>query len=120
MDALFSFQAGKGHVEGASQSVTKTIDEVVDIVLGLPLEEAGELRTVLREQIETALIDLATKWYKIGFKRGHKVTFERHAKNAIFPTSISRNMKCKFLPNTEQSVKLHSNLSPKYRKSIAD
>lgn len=108
----------KGHVEGASQSIVKTTDEIVDIVPGLPLEKAGEIRTVLREQIEATLTELATKWYKKGFKRGHKVTFERHTKREIFPTKISKSMRCRFLPNTEKKVRLESYLSSKYRKSI--
>ncbi|MCK4517614.1 hypothetical protein KAT92_02475, partial [Candidatus Babeliales bacterium] len=74
----------KGRVEGSCKSITITMDEIEAILDGTPLKEAGGLRTELREIIEDSLIGLATKWYKKGFRRGHKVAFERHAKHGVF------------------------------------
>ncbi|MCX6157544.1 MAG: hypothetical protein NTY74_06170 [Ignavibacteriae bacterium] len=103
---------------GASSSINKSIRELEKISKGISLAKAGELREELRKTFRKKLISIASKWYKIGFKRGHKVCYTKYEKTGEVPKNLTKDMNAYFINGTiKKKVKLQSSITRKSSKT---
>ncbi|MDZ8120140.1 hypothetical protein [Pontiella agarivorans] len=111
-------QFEKGFAEGATSSINKTLEEIEKIMKGEELSDAGPLRSDLRDAIENALIELATRWYKKGFNRGHKESYEKYVLKDKFPKRITTTVSRKLLPNAKEEIELGSTIKKDFKLRV--
>jgi hypothetical protein len=100
-----------GSVEDHSRGIRKTLTEIDKILDELPLDDAGPLRTKLRDAMTSAFDDLSLGWYKKGLNRGHKVACREFEKTGEVPEQLKTDKKRQFRPNGDKhQVKLKSAL----------
>ncbi|MCX6166148.1 MAG: hypothetical protein NTU73_15020 [Ignavibacteriae bacterium] len=99
---------------GASKSLNKSIKDLEKISKNKLLDNAGELREKFRSRYKNILLKVALQWYKIGFKRGHKVSYLKFIKTGTVPKNLTKEMNASFIKGTfKRKVKLQSNIPKK-------
>jgi hypothetical protein len=99
-----------GEATGASKSLNKTITELMTFL------EKAEKRPVngLREFLNEKITDLAVKWYRRGFNRGHREVAKQMGKGRV-PRILRWEATREFYLDNERTVNLRSTLPKKYR-----
>lgn len=88
--------ANEDFAAGASAALNKSIKEIERILKGARLPLDRPLREKFRDTIRDALQKASLNWYKIGFKRGHKTSFEKFRELGSVPQAISKRVKVRF------------------------
>ena len=98
---------------GASASLNKTIKEIVEYLGKDDERSKGEkLRSVLHRKIG----DLAEKWYRRGFKRGHIESRNHFEASDTVPTKLEFECRRKLSPSQERDIVLKSEIKSKHKK----
>ncbi len=92
---------------GASASLKKTIDEVMAFLGQQGPQPPDNLRDFLHERLN----DLAIKWYRKGFNRGHRESHHQAARGKA-PKSLSYDATRMFFKGGKRNVHLKSNHAP--------
>jgi hypothetical protein len=100
-----------GYTAGASASLNKTITAILQF---LEADEARPRRG-LRDYLHGRLGDLAVKWYRHGFNRGHKES-DKQCKNGKVPRNLRYDATREFFTDAERTVRLKSTLRKKRSK----
>lgn len=106
-------ERGHGHLKhdfaaGASASLNKTITAMESF-----LEEKGNRpQRGLRDYLLTQLGDLAVKWYRNGFNRGHRESNKQSRRGRI-PRILRYDATREFFIDDERTVHLKSTLKKK-------
>lgn len=98
---------------GASSSLNKTITELVKFIGKDDERPKGEkLRSILHRKIG----DLAEKWYRRGFKRGHIESRNHFKASDTVPTNLEFECCRKLSPFQERDIVLKSEIKSKHKK----
>lgn len=93
---------------GASASLNKTITAMETF-----LEDKGDRPTRgLRDYLSAQLCDLAVKWYRHGFSRGHRESKKR-SRHGRIPRVLRYDATREFFTDDERTVHLKSTLKKK-------
>jgi len=93
---------------GASRSLNRTITAIMEF-----LDDEGDRpASGLREFLYDKLRDLAEKWYRRGFKRGHIESFKK-TKGAGAPRTLRYDATRQFFVGGARTVRLKSRLKRK-------
>ena len=96
---------------GASSAINQSIKDLEKISKNKLLDNAGELREKFRLKYRNILLKVAMQWYRIGFRRGHKVSYSKFIKTGIVPKNITKEMNATFIKGTfKRKVKLQSKI----------
>lgn len=96
---------------GASKSLYKSIDDLEKIAKNKLKGIEGELREKFRDEYRKKLLELAIKWYKIGFQRGHKECYSVFKKTGTVPKKLTIIKTANFIYKTyRKKVKLQSQI----------
>src|SRR5438445_9472123 len=95
--------------KGASRSLETTINEIVEFLQQERGRRHGKLRPFLHEK----LADLAEKWLKRGFNRGHQESYSSFKKKKPFPRVIHYEGYRELFTDQHRRVQLTSRLKPK-------
>lgn len=90
---------------GASKSLKKTIDEVMNFLGNQETQPTSGLRDFLNEK----LADLAERWYRRGFNRGHRESAQQLAKGKV-PKILTCDATREFFKGGKRKVNLKSTL----------
>ena len=101
----------KAHAAGASKSLNKTITEVMKF-LG---DEAERPAKGLRAFLHDRMGDLAEHWYRKGFNRGHRESYEAFKSEGKVPARLNVEKMRNLSPNQERQVSLKSRIKKKAR-----
>jgi len=96
---------------GASASLNKTITAIMEF---LEHEECPPRRR-LRDYLHERLGDLAVKWYRRGFNRGHRES-DNQCNYGRVPRVLRYDATREFFTGTERTVQLKSTLKKKQSK----
>lgn len=106
-------------IEGATQSIKKTLKDIECILDGEDFpDQKSKLREELREKIKSSLTDLAVRWYKKGFNRGHKESYRKHFESGCVPMKLETKVSRSLIPGERKSVKLKSSLKSDFIAEI--
>lgn len=95
----------------ASKAIHKTIEDVESLLDGLPLKDAGKLRTKLREVFIRGFNDVGKLWYKRGFNRGHREAHQEFRRTGDVPKRLSTDVCRTFVAaGGKQEIKLRSTI----------
>lgn len=100
---------------GASASLNKSITALMDFLHENGKRPSGRLRPAL----EKLLAQLAKKWYRKGFNRGHRESAEQ-TKGTRVPTMLHFDATREFFTDNRSSVRLKSRLKRKHQKRHRD
>jgi len=104
----------EGHLNGALESIDKTLREIEHILDGTSLDKAGKYRQELRLKIEKSLTKLGIKWYKKGFNKGHKEVYIQYIKTGKISENISIDVSRNLLPKSKSKIALKSSLKKEF------
>jgi hypothetical protein len=96
---------------GASASLKKTSKAIMCFLE----DKKNQPRQGLRDFLHERLGDLAVKWYRHGFNRGHKES-HKHCKHGEVPGTLRYDATREFFTNAERTVHLKSTLRKKRPK----
>jgi hypothetical protein len=96
---------------GASASLKKTTKAILRFLRN----EGKQPRNGLRDHLHNRLGDLAVKWYRYGFNRGHKES-DKHCKNGKVPRTLRYDATREFFIDAERTVHLKSTLKERRSK----
>lgn len=98
-------------ISGASAAIRNSIKQLEQISKGVINNNEKKLRKEFRDKSVKILVDLSIKWYRIGFKRGHKTSYLRFKKSNAFPKTLNKEINVKLLKGKrEKKVVLKSKL----------
>ena len=101
-------------IEGRSESLNKTITEVMEFLdddAGRPGGWGATLRTFLHEK----LADLAEYWYKRGVRRGHMECHKEFKATGSLSRRLRYTGKREFFAGQERSVRVSSKIKRQHR-----
>jgi hypothetical protein len=95
--------------KGASQSLNKTITEIMDF-LADEGERPGPGRGKLRPFLHDKIGDLAERWFKRGFNRGHIESHRAFKTAAKVPRRLEYECSRELSPGQERALTLKSTI----------
>jgi hypothetical protein len=99
------------HAAGASKSLKKTTKVIMKF-----LKDRGDRpQSGLRDFLHEKLGDLAVKWYRRGFKRGH-IESDKQFDDGKVPRTLRYDATREFFTGEERTVNLKSTLKKKRSK----
>jgi|SRR5579883_596692 len=99
--------------KGASKSLNKTITELMEY-----LDDSGPRpRQGLREFLYGKVGDLAEKWFRKGFNRGHKESYAAYLDDGVVPVRLEYLCSRNVCPNEERQITLKSTIRTRSGKS---
>ena len=93
---------------GASASLKLSIKAIMEFLEDVEKHPRSGLREFLYEKLS----DLAVKWYRRGFKRGH-IESDRHIQGGKVPRVLRYDATREFFTGRERTVRLKSTLKRK-------
>jgi len=92
------------YAEGASQSLNKTISEIMHYLKDHGARPNTGLRVFMREKIA----DLGERWYRKGFNRGHRQSRKEFRNDGKVPKILRYKCARQLAPGQRRSIKLKS------------
>jgi hypothetical protein len=99
------------YAAGASASLKKTSKAIMRFLN----DKKDQPQVGLRDFLYDCLGDLAIKWYRYGFNRGHKES-QKQSKNGKIPRTLRYDATREFFTGTKRTVRLKSKLKKKQSK----
>jgi hypothetical protein len=90
--------------EEASKSLNKTITEIMTYLK----DSGGRPRDDLRPFVHEKLADLSEKWFKRGFNRGHRESWDRFSDKGKVPRTLRYEGARELFSNKKRKVELKS------------
>ena len=106
--------ATRERIEGRSESLNKTITEVMDF-LGDAAARPGGWGAKLRPFLHQKLADLAEYWYKRGVRRGHMECHKEFNETGSLSRRLRYTGKREFFAGQKRSVSVTSRIKRKGR-----
>ena len=105
--------ATKERIEGRSESLNKTISEVMEF-LGDGADRPGGFGAKLRPFLHEKLADLAEHWYKRGVRRGHIECHKEFKATGSLPRKLRYTGKRELFAGQNRSLRVSSRIKRKH------
>jgi hypothetical protein len=112
MEALM---ATREHIEGRSESLNKTITEVMKFLGDNATSRPGGWGAKLRPFLHEKLADLAEHWYKRGIRRGHIECHKEFKATGSLSRRLRYSANREFFAGQQRSVRVTSKIKRKSR-----
>lgn len=92
--------------KAASNSLKVSVREIEAYLEGNGVSLPGPVRAELHDALE----ELSARWYRRGFNRGHRESFERYEATGAVPQVLRANVRRDLFSGNRQRLKLNSKL----------
>lgn len=94
-------------IEAATNSLKKSIAEIEAHLAGKNVAGTDSFH---RAELHATLAEFAARWYRKGFNRGHRESFQSYAETGKVPKSMRAKVKRDLFGGRRKSVKLKSRI----------